>query len=125
MFTLALMLLPHSPAAFAAALMGENVFQSVAITASTAITFATVGRSNPLAATTYCLMTSAFNVANTYMLVVDGWGYSWRGVAGSYVTDAMVSLVACLLLGVFLIGLSRRARAGPHRPPSAGFAGGA
>lgn len=110
-FTLALTLLPHTPAAFAVALMGENVFQSVAITASTAITFATVGRSNPLAATTYCLMTSAFNIANTYMLVVDGWGYAWRGIAGSYATDALTSLAACLLLGIFLIWLSRRPRA--------------
>jgi len=101
-FTLLLLILPRTPWAFAAALIGENVFQSLSITASTAITFAIIGRGNPFAATTYCLMVSAFNVANTYMLIVDGWGYAWRGVAGSYVVDACASLVACILLVLLL-----------------------
>jgi hypothetical protein len=79
-------------ALFALALIGENVFQSAAI----------------VAATTYCPMISAFNIANTYMLIVDGWGYSWRGVAGSYATDASVSLIAGLLLAMFLAWASRR-----------------
>jgi PAT family beta-lactamase induction signal transducer AmpG len=107
-FTLLLLALPRAPWAFAAALIGENVFQSLSITASTAITFATIGRGNAFAATTYCLMVSAFNVANTYMLVVDGWGYAWRGVAGSYVVDACASLVACLLLALLLLHLRPR-----------------
>jgi MFS transporter, PAT family, beta-lactamase induction signal transducer AmpG len=111
MFTLALIWLPRTPTAFAVALIGENVFQSAAIVASTAITFETVGRSNPLAATTFCLMLSAFNIANTYMVVVDGWGYAWRGVAGSYATDATVSLAASLLLATLLIWVSRRRKA--------------
>jgi MFS transporter, PAT family, beta-lactamase induction signal transducer AmpG len=108
MFTVALILLPHTPITFAVALIGENVFQSAAIVASTAIAFETVGRSNPLAATTYCLMISAFNIANTYMLVVDGWGYSWHGVVGSYATDASLSLIASLLLATFLMWLAAR-----------------
>ena len=102
-FTLVLLALPRTPWAFAAALIGENVFQSLSITASTAITFATIGRGNAFAATTYCLMVSAFNVANTYMLVVDGWGYAWSGVAGSYVVDACASLSACFLLILLLL----------------------
>jgi PAT family beta-lactamase induction signal transducer AmpG len=89
-------------------LIGENVFQSVSITASTAIAFETIGRNNPLAATTYCLMLSAFNIANTYMLVVDGWGYARHGVAGSYAVDALVSLCACIGLAAGLLWLSRR-----------------
>jgi PAT family beta-lactamase induction signal transducer AmpG len=108
LFTLSLILMPHTPATFALALIGENLFQSVAITASIAIIFDTIGRDNSLASTTYCLMISAFNVSNTYMLVVDGWGYSLRGVAGGYSADAMLSLAASLLLAMFLIGLSRR-----------------
>ena len=110
LFTGTLILLPHTPATFAVALIGENVFQAVSITASTAIAFETVGRSNPLAATTYCLMISAFNIANTYMLMVDGWGYSLRGVAGGYAADASVSLLASLLLAASLVWLSRRRR---------------
>jgi MFS transporter, PAT family, beta-lactamase induction signal transducer AmpG len=97
-FTLMLLLLPRTPTTFAVALIGENAFQSLAITVSTAISFDTVGRRNPLAATTYCLMISSFNIANTYMLVVDGWGYTWRGVAGSYIVDAGLSLSAIVLL---------------------------
>jgi PAT family beta-lactamase induction signal transducer AmpG len=111
MFTLALIWSPRTPMAFAVALIGENVFQSAAIVASTAITFETIGRSNPLAATTFCLMVSAFNIANTYMVVVDGWGYAWRGVAGSYATDALVSLAASLVLATLLVLVSRRRKA--------------
>jgi MFS transporter, PAT family, beta-lactamase induction signal transducer AmpG len=111
LFTLGLILLPHTPATFALALIGENVFQAVAITASTAIAFETIGPSNPLASTNYCLMLSAFNIANTYMLVVDGWGYSRHGVAGGYAADATLSLAASLLLAALLIWLSRRRKA--------------
>jgi len=112
-FTLLLIALPRTPLCFAVALIGENVFQSISITASTAIAFETIGRSNPLAATTYCLMASAFNVANTYMLVVDGWGYAHGGVSGSYVVDALVSLSASAVLAAVLVRISRRpARAG-------------
>ena len=111
-FTLMLLALPRTPWAFAAALIGENVFQSLSITASTAITFAIIGRANPFAATTYCLLVSAFNVANTYMLIVDGWGYAWRGVAGSYVVDACASLAACAVL-VWLLARVRSPAAQP------------
>jgi PAT family beta-lactamase induction signal transducer AmpG len=118
-FTLILILLPRTPTTFALALIGENVFQSAAIVASTAIAFETIGRSNPLAATTYCLMVSAFNVANTYMLIVDGWGYARHGVAGTYATDASVSLTASLILAALLIWMSRRhPPASPRRAPS-------
>jgi PAT family beta-lactamase induction signal transducer AmpG len=103
LFTLALVPMAHTPVSFALALIGENVFQALAITASTAIAFETIGRSNPLAATTYCLMVSAFNVPIFYMLFVDGWGYARSGVAGSYAADAGFSLFACLLLGAILI----------------------
>ena len=114
LFTVALIALPRSPATFALALIGENVFQSLAITASTAITFDTVGRGNPLASTTFCVMVSAFNLANTYMLVVDGWGYRWRGVTGSYLFDATATLLASSLIGAaLLLHDHRSARAVP------------
>jgi len=108
LFTLSLILLPRTPATFALALIGENVFQSVAITASTAIAFETVGRANPLAATTYGLMIASFNVSNTYMLVIDGWGYARRGVTGGYAADACISVAASLLLAAGLNRLARR-----------------
>jgi MFS transporter, PAT family, beta-lactamase induction signal transducer AmpG len=106
-FSLSLILLPHTPTTFAVALIGQNVFQAIAITASTAIAFDTIGRANPLAATTFCLMVSAFNIPLTYMLFVDGAGYARHGVAGGFAADAAVSLTAGLLL---LAGLSWHAR---------------
>jgi hypothetical protein len=71
-------------------------------------------------------MVSAFNIANTYMLVVDGWGYAWRGVAGSYIADASLSVAACLLLAAILAWLSRGQPAHPSQsagqPPQAAAA---
>ena len=110
-FTLGLILLPRTPWAFAAALIGENVFQSAALTTSIAIAFDTIGHRNPLAATTFCVMVSVLNIPNTYMVVVDGWGYAWRGVDGSLVVDAAASIVACCLLTVLLGYLSMRRKA--------------
>jgi PAT family beta-lactamase induction signal transducer AmpG len=107
-FTLALMLVPRTPLAFAVSLIGENVFQSAAITAAIAISFDTIGHRNPLAATTFCLMVSVMNIPNTYMIVVDGWGHAWRGVDGSLAVDAIASLVACSLLAMLLVRLPRR-----------------
>jgi PAT family beta-lactamase induction signal transducer AmpG len=112
-FTLALLFLPHTPTAFAVALIGENVFQALAITASIAIAFETIGRSNPLAATTFCLLNSAFNMPITYMLFVDGAGYGWHGIAGSYAADAGLSLSASLALAALLIRHLRRSRVEP------------
>jgi MFS transporter, PAT family, beta-lactamase induction signal transducer AmpG len=109
-FTLMLIILPHTPAAFAVAMIGENAFQALALTISTAITFEIIGRSNPLAATAYCLLTSAFNVPVTYMLFIDGSGYARHGLAGSFAADAGLSLAASLLLAALLIWLARR----PH-----------
>jgi PAT family beta-lactamase induction signal transducer AmpG len=117
MFTLALILLPHTPAAFAVALIGENVFQALAITAMIAIAFDTIGRSNPLAATTYCLMISASNIPITYMLMVDSAAYGRFGIGGSYAADASFSLLACLLLGALLTagGVRRSVQPRPDR----------
>ena len=97
LFTLALLVPPRAPAVFAVAFIGENVFQALAITTSVAITFETIGRKNPLAATTFCLLITAFSVPITYMLFVDGLGYAKQGVAGSFAADASVGVIASIL----------------------------
>ena len=94
-FTLGLLLLPHTPAVFALAYTGENVFQSLAFAAANAITFETIGEGNPLAATQFALLIAATNLPITLMGFVDGKAYSWRGVPGSFVVDAGISLVVC------------------------------
>ncbi len=109
-FTLALLLLPRAPATFATALVGENLFQSAAFTISIAIAFETIGERNPLAATTFSVIVSVLNIPNTYMVVIDGWGYAWRGVEGSLLVDAGAGLAACALLALLLGYLWRRAR---------------
>jgi MFS transporter, PAT family, beta-lactamase induction signal transducer AmpG len=111
LFTLALLLLPRTPLAFATALIGQNLFQSAAITTSIAIAFETIGQRNPLAATTFSVIVSVLNIPNTYMVVVDGWGYTWRGVDGSLLVDAGASLATCGLLILLLGYLSMRHRA--------------
>lgn len=114
-FTFSLLVLSPRPGAFAIALIGENVFQGLAITASIAISFETIGRNNPLAATTYCVMNSAYNFPITYMLFVDGAGYARGGIAGAYAVDASLSLLACVLLGALVIWLSRNKGLIPKR----------
>jgi len=106
-FTMALLLLPRTPTSFAIALIGENVFQSAAMTTAIAITFETIGPRNPLAATTFSVIVSVLNIPNTYMVRVDGWGYEWRGVAGSLIVDAGLGIVFCVALALLLARLAR------------------
>ncbi len=110
LFTLLLIPLPRAPEVFAVAFIGENVFQGLAITTSIAIAFETIGRRNPLAATIFCFLISAYNIPITYMLIVDGWGYGKLGVAGGFAADALLGIVVSVLLGALLIW------AAPRRP---------
>ncbi len=106
LFTLLLIVLPRTPALFGIGFLGENIFQGLAITTSIAVAFETIGQRNPLAATIYCLITSAFNIPITYMLLVDGWGYGKQGVAGAFAADASLGILASALLGLLLVRTS-------------------
>ena len=107
-FTLIILLFQYTPAVFTVAFIGENVFQGLAITKATAIAFETIGPRNALAATTFSLLISAYNMPITYMLFIDGWGYDKHGVAGSFTADASFGLIASVLLGALLIWVARR-----------------
>jgi MFS transporter, PAT family, beta-lactamase induction signal transducer AmpG len=109
LFTLSLLLLPRAPWTFAVAIVGENLFQALSFAASNAITFEVIGRENPLAATIFTLLTAATNLPIVCMTFVDGRGYNWAGITGSYITDAAISIAACL----FLAWVLRRWRATP------------
>jgi PAT family beta-lactamase induction signal transducer AmpG len=102
LFTLGLLLLPHTPAVFAVAFIGENLFQALAITGTFAIGFETIGQNNPLAATTFSVLGAACNLPIVYMEIVDGHAYGWHGVAGSFIVDAGLGLLACTLLALVL-----------------------
>jgi PAT family beta-lactamase induction signal transducer AmpG len=101
-FTTSLLLLHHTPATFGIAMVGENIFQALAYTGITAISFETIGRNNPLAATQYSLFNAASLIPIIYMQVIDGHAYSWHGVTGSFLADALFGLLACALLGLML-----------------------
>jgi PAT family beta-lactamase induction signal transducer AmpG len=111
-FTAALLLLHYTPVAFGIAMVGENVFQAMAYTGITAIAFETIGRNNPLAATQYSLFNAASLLPIIYMQIIDGRAYTSHGVAGSFLADAGMGLVACALLAMMLY-FARRGRTPP------------
>lgn len=101
-FTLSLLAFARTPALFGTAMIGENIFQAMAFAAAYAIVFEVIGQGNPLAATTFLVLLSAQALPVVYMGAFDGRGYSWDGVTGAFLTDAVLSLVVCLLLAVFM-----------------------
>jgi MFS transporter, PAT family, beta-lactamase induction signal transducer AmpG len=106
--SLGLILLPHTPAAYAIILITQNLFQSLAITNSIAVILETIGRDNPLASTTFCFIGSAYGVPISYMLYVDAFGFARGGIGGSMALDAITGMLASLLLGAMLVWLARR-----------------
>jgi MFS transporter, PAT family, beta-lactamase induction signal transducer AmpG len=102
LFTLSLLALPHSPSTFAAALLGEFLFQAISYTGTVALAFETIGENNPLAATTFTFLIAATNVPVAYMLYLDGRAYSFGGVRSSFAADALISIVICVLIGWLL-----------------------
>ena len=106
--TLGLILLPHTPAAYAIILITQNLFQSLAITNSIAVVLETIGRNNPLASTTFCFVASAYGVPISYMLYIDAFGFARGGIGGSMALDAITGMLASLLLGAMLFWLARR-----------------
>lgn len=110
LFTLSLLLLPRTSSVYALTFFGEGLFQALAITCGVAITFETIGRDNPLAATTYAVLSAAFALPIDYMIAVDGRAYDWNGVAGSFIADAGLGIVSCLMLAAMLLWLRSKSR---------------
>jgi len=108
LFTLSLIVLPHTPVTFALAFGGENMFASLAVSVATAIIFDTIGRNNPLAATQFAVLNAALLIPPTYMQELDGLGYGRGGIAGDLFMDASLSLVACGTLALGMSLLRRR-----------------
>jgi PAT family beta-lactamase induction signal transducer AmpG len=98
-FTLSLLALPHSPATYLLAVLGENAAQSFAQVSQNAIIFRSIRQGSPLASSQFGLLSTAFVVPYVYMQGLDGVGYKLAGgVTGSFTMDALVSLAACALL---------------------------
>jgi PAT family beta-lactamase induction signal transducer AmpG len=108
-FTLILIVLPHTPLAFGAAMLGENVFQAASFSVGSAIVLRTIGHENPLAATQFALLNSAGGLPLTYMQFIDGHAYGAMGGAnGAFLADAGVSGAACVVLALTLWLCRRR-----------------
>jgi PAT family beta-lactamase induction signal transducer AmpG len=114
-FTLSLLLLPRVPATFGLAFMGENFFQAAAIATSLSITFEVIGPGNPLAATTFALLSAAMNFPIDYMEVIDARGYDLSGISGAFLADALISAGACVLLAIVLWRVLQPAPAAAER----------
>jgi len=98
-FTLGLLALPHSPATYLLAVLGEQAAQSIAQVSQNAIIFRSIRQGSPLASSQFGLLSTAFVVPYVYMQGLDGFGYKLAGgVTGSFTMDALVSLAACALL---------------------------
>ena len=101
-FTTSVLLLPRTPLAFCIATVGENIFQALSLTGSLAITYETIGRDNPFAATQYSLLYCVVEVPIMYMTLADGRAYGWHRVSGAFGADAFISIVACGCMGLLL-----------------------
>ena len=101
-FSLLLIVLPHTPAMFALALVGENIFQAAAFAVQNASILKTIGEDNPLASTQYALLIAAPVLPIAYMQAIDGAAYAGHGMAGSYLADGALGLAACAGLTLLL-----------------------
>lgn len=109
LFTLSLIVLPHTPALFATAMIGQNVAQSAALAIVNVIALQSLGKDDPFAATQYGLLTSASALPISYMQFLDGHAYGAGGLTLMYLADGGLGLAACLTLA-FLLSVWSRGR---------------
>lgn len=110
-FTLSLILLPKVPAVFAAAMVGENVFQAAAMATANVVIFRAIGKDNPFAATQFSLLLAAMGLPLSYMQVIDGHAYGAAGLTGAFLADAGLGLAAVAVLASILLLVRRSGRA--------------
>lgn len=111
LFTLGLIVLPHTTMTFALAAFGEYLFQAIAFSVQIGIVFEAIGPDNPLAATTFSFLTAATNVPVALVTLADGHAYSLAGITGMLFTDAMIGIITCLMAGLLLAHFDSRT---PH-----------
>jgi PAT family beta-lactamase induction signal transducer AmpG len=97
-FTLSLIVAPHTPALFAIALAGEDVVQAAALAMVNVIALQSLGKNNPFAATQFGLLICASSLPITYMQYLDGHAYGRGGLTSMYLTDALLGIVACVVM---------------------------
>jgi PAT family beta-lactamase induction signal transducer AmpG len=112
LFTLSLIVLPHTPTMFAVAMVGQNVAQAAALALNYIIALQSLGKDNPFAATQFGLLTNAAALPITYMQWLDGHAYGAGGLTGMYLTDGGLGLAAAAIMAVFVRMWMKGPRAG-------------
>jgi PAT family beta-lactamase induction signal transducer AmpG len=102
LFTLSLVILPHTTFTFALVIFGEFLFQAVSFAIQIGIVFDAIGPDNPLAATTFAFLTAATNIPVAYLTFIDGHAYSVGGIVGMLFTDAAIGILACTVASILL-----------------------
>lgn len=102
LFTLSLVILPHTTFTFALALFGEFLFQALSFAIQIGIVFQAIGPDNPLAATTFSFLTAATNIPVVYLISIDGRAYSMGGIVGMLFTDAAIGIFTCTVAAILL-----------------------
>jgi PAT family beta-lactamase induction signal transducer AmpG len=102
LFTLSLVILPHTTFTFALALFGEFLFQALSFAIQIGIVFEAIGPDNPLAATTFAFLTAATNIPVTYLTFIDGHAYSAGGIVATLFTDAAIGIFTCTVAAILL-----------------------
>lgn len=101
LFTLLLLVLPHSPILFAVAMIGQNIAQAASLSTQNVAAVESLGPANPLAATQFGLINAAGALPITYMQLLDGHAYGAGGLTGLFLMDGGLGLAASL--GVLLV----------------------
>jgi PAT family beta-lactamase induction signal transducer AmpG len=99
---------------FVLAVVGENIAQTCAQVAQNTMVFRSIPLGSTLASSQFGLLQTAALIPYAYMQALDGQGYAWRGVSGSFLMDAGVSMLACALV---LVPVLRWLRAGLLEAP--------
>ena len=102
LFTLAEIVLPRTPVTFALGMIGQNGIQAAAFAAVNVMILRSIEEDNPLAATQFALLSAMTSLPLMYMQAVDGQAYGHGGLDSSFLTDALISLTACAVLGLLL-----------------------
>jgi PAT family beta-lactamase induction signal transducer AmpG len=119
LFTLSLVLLPHTTLTFALALFGEFLFQALSFAIQIGIVFDAIGGDNPLAATTFAFLTAATNIPMTYLTLIDGRAYATAGIRGMLFTDAAIGMLACTVAAMLLAKFASTAARASEEPVAA------
>lgn len=105
--TLSLIFLAHAPLVYTAAFIAQNVWQSAALAAGNALILASLGKNNRVASTPFEVLNAAMCAPIRYMQWLDGHAYGWHGLAGLYLTDGGLDLIACASMTALFLYWSR------------------